>query len=425
MSKHRQAVILMSAILTLTVFAGSSSPSNAAPAQYTAKSPTEQTFQSYISFKKWSTQWQFSKGSRRHGTVVGSSNGQANVHLASSNLITGTNSEQYGRSWYKYGTLITPVITSAHPFDTAVASWNATTPKDTWIKVGIRAYRPSTGRWTKFYMMGVWSSRNDMRYNGKVFRHSVANQGDSLGTVSTDTLLLWGKANYTRYQVRLTLFTTNTSVSPHVRMLSVFTSNTYKQTRGLNLPSDHKAWGMKLNVPRRSQMVYSSGDGWCSPTSTSMVLAHWGHNVTVPYAASSTYDSTYQGNGNWPFNTGFVGSYSNMEGYVVRMSSMSQVEEWIQKGIPVEFSFAWKQGELDNAPIPSSNGHIAVIVGFTRNGDVIVNDPASSNNSSVTRVYDRNQLIHAWLRNSGGTTYIVYPRGHVIPNSMVWGSWQP
>lgn len=345
------------------------------------------------------------------------------IHLADNGLMTGNNQELYGVDNYSYGTLESSVFDSTHPFDTAISSWNAQTPENTWVQIELRAYRPTDEHWTKYYIMGIWTSRNE----GQIVRHSVASQGDSDGFVATDTLLLYGQPVYTKYQYRLTLFTTDPNVSPSVSLMSVMTSNSYRETEGLDIPSDHEAWGIDLSVPQRSQMIYpDGGEVWCSPTSTSMVLAYWGHSVPVPYAAASTYDSVYDGTGNWPFNTAWASTYG-MTAYVTRMGSMSQIEEWIKAGIPVVISLAWNNNDPDEtlpgAAIPSSGGHLMVVRGFDADGNVIANDPAFPSDDSVRVVYDRATLQKLWLEHSGGTVYLIYPKGHPIPTQNVEDSW--
>jgi hypothetical protein len=80
-------------------------------------------------------------------------------------------------------------------------------------------------------------------------------------------------------------------------------------------------------------------------------------------------------------------------------------------------SYAWKKSELDGASISSSNGHLAVIVGFDAAGNPIVNDPAEPlGNDDVQRTYDRTQLESLWLEHSGGTVYLMYPPRHAVPD---------
>ncbi len=404
-------VVALSAVLSLLLLPLS---------QVSAATGTEP----YVGFHKQTTQADFA-GSTTTGVTIGSTwDGRADVRLASSGLLP---SNKEGEKFYKvksyhYGTLVSPVFDAAHPFDTAISSWNAITPAGTWLQVELRAYRPSDAHWTKYYIMGVWASGTDT-----IERHSVNGQGDSDGTVLTDTLVLYGQPVYTKYQYRLTLFTTDTHASPSVSLMSVMTSNSYKEPDGLNITSDQTAWGINLNVPQRSQMIYKKGgEVWCSPTSTSMVLAYWGYSVPVPEAASDTWDYVYDGAGNWPFNTAWAGTFG-MEAYVTRMGSMTQIEEWIKAGVPVVISLAWNNNDpaetLPGAAITSSGGHLMVVRGFTSNGDVITNDPAFGSDDTVQHVYPRGALEHLWLEHSGGTVYLIYPRGHAVPTEGSYGSW--
>jgi len=352
-----------------------------------------------------------------NGTLLNERDGRAEIRLDPAKLRRGTNPGGKPKQYW-YGTLESAVLDVAQPFDTAIASWNGSTPKGTWLQVELRAYRTTDDHWTKYYNMGVWASGTET-----IARRSVTGQSDADGTVATDTLLLKGTARYTRYQYRVTLFTTKPQVSPSVRLLAVLTSDSARETAGLALESDREAWGRELNVPQRSQMIYKGGgEVWCSPTSTSMVLAYWGQRVPVPSAAAATYDHAYQGNGNWPFNTAWASTYG-FDAYVTRMGSFAQVEEWISAGVPVIMSYAFKPGDLPGTPIRSSAGHIMVVRGFTPEGNVIANDPAAASDGGVRIVYDRTTLERLWLKHSGGTVYLIYPRGHAIPSSHTHGSW--
>jgi hypothetical protein len=388
-------------------------PLLAAPAPVAAA-----TVQPYIGLRKFATAAQFS-GSALKGTVVESRDGRAYIRLASTGLGQGNNRALYGvSSPYWWGRLVSPVLAPARPFNRIIASWNAGTPPGTWTQVEARAYRPWDGHWTKYYNLGIWAYGT-----ATIKRHSVAGQKNADGEVATDVLALSGGAVYSRMQYRLTLFTTDRSATPSVRFLSMMTSDSSKQTAGLDIPSDRQAWGVDLAVPQRSQMLYpDGGEVWCSPTSTSMVLAYWGKSVTVPTAASRTYDYTYKGHGNWPFNTAYAASFG-LDGYVTRMASLSQVEEWISAGVPVVISIAWGQGELPGAPFASSGGHVIVVRGFTSSGNVIVNDPGFSTNAAVRVVYPRANLQKVWLKYSGGTVYLIHPKNRAIPTDKRYGSW--
>ena len=194
-------------------------------------------------------------------------------------------------------------------------------------------------------------------------------------------------------------------------------------------------WGRQLEVPARSEMVYPDwGEVWCSPASLSMVMAYWAGetgdsdlNQSVPVVAAGTYDYAYQGWGNWPFNTAYASAYG-LKATVSRFSSIEQVERWIEMGVPVVTSIAWdnRHGErqLSGAPLTWSDGHLLVIRGFDSSGNVVVNDPAGSDDSQVRRVYSRDELARAWFSGSGGVVYLVYPRGWSTPDrAYAQGSW--
>jgi len=196
-------------------------------------------------------------------------------------------------------------------------------------------------------------------------------------------------------------------------------------------------WGTNLPVPQRSQMLKKykglgyggGGEVWCSPTSTSMVMAYWSNvlgqpdlDQSVPDAAAGTYDFTYRGTGNWPFNTGYAAEFG-LRAFVTRMYSMSQIEQWIKVGVPIVISVSYKKGQLPGSPIPGTAGHLLLVRGFAENGDVITNDPAAAGDDGVQITYNRADLEHVWLHGSNGTVYVLYPEDWQTPTVDVLGSW--
>jgi hypothetical protein len=174
------------------------------------------------------------------------------------------------------------------------------------------------------------------------------------------------------------------------------------------------------------------GENWCSPTSTEMVAEYWGKkpadlswippdyvDPTIAYAARYTYDYSYEGTGNWPFNTAYAASLG-LRGHITRLHSLNELENYIARGIPVITSQSFRADELDGAGY-GTDGHIMVVIGFTKDGDVIVNDPASNSNDRVRTVYKRDQFEKIWQRTKrytadgsvaggpGGVVYIITP----------------
>src|SRR6478735_10594017 len=106
----------------------------------------------------------------------------------------------------------------------------------------------------------------------------------------------------------------------------------------------------------------------------------------VDHVARLVYDYGYHGAGNWAFNTAYPANLTG-DAFVTRLTSLREAERFIAAGIPLAASISFSRGQLSGAPISATAGHLVVIAGFTRTGDVVVNDPAASSNSTVRRVY--------------------------------------
>lgn len=310
--------------------------------------------------------------------------------------------------------LTSTVIDARINWDELVASWNAEVPDDTYLKVEVRALYIEGP--TKYYTMGLWSS-NPARYP----RESVPDQKDEDGDVSTDTLILKRPAK--RLQVRVTLGG-ELPEQPKLKFVGLCLTDTKASPTAL--PPDRAVWGRVIPVPERSQMAYPNGKVLCSPTTVSMLMSYWSHELKrpdldhdVPDIVKAIYDAKWKGTGNWPFNTAYAGSYRGMRAYVTRMSDLSEVEEWIAAGVPVGLSVC--SDRLHHRG-PGPNGHLIACVGFTADGDVVVNDPGTSHN--VRRVYPRKDIIYAWAY-SKNTVYMIYPKDWEIPKDRFghWDSW--
>ncbi|MBP2474284.1 hypothetical protein JOF53_003156 [Crossiella equi] len=312
-----------------------------------------------------------------------------------------------------------------------VASWNATTPADTWLQVEARGQ-------ANWYVLGRWASADTL-----VKRTSVPGQSDATAFVDVDTLK--AKVPLRAYQLRVTLYRVPGSRnSPNLTMAGAMASAIPDR---FTVPTSGPggAWGIELPVPRYSQNLHrgnfpeygGGGEVWCSPTSTEMVLEYWGRRPTaeqmswipqgyvdpsVAYSARFNYDYDYEGTGNWPFNTAYAASFG-LAGHITRLGSLAELESYVKRGIPVITSQSFLANELDGAGYGTS-GHIMVVVGFTKTGDVIANDPASPDNPAVRHVYKRAQFENIWQRTKryradgtvasgpGGIAYIIRPRWH-------------
>ncbi|TQJ02836.1 C39 family peptidase [Amycolatopsis cihanbeyliensis] len=337
---------------------------------------------------------------------------------------------------YEYGRWTTPRY--RHGFDATelVASWNARTPDSTWLQIEARG-RTAAGTDTAWYVLGQWAHGD-----GDIQRTTVAGQRDEHASVSVDTLVTRSGVTLRSYQLRVTLYREAGSwASPLVRGVGAMASHVPDR---FEVPTSEPgpARGIELPVPRHAQNLHrgnypeygGGGQNWCSPTSTQMVVEYWGRgpsrrelswippdyvDPTVAHAARFTYDYSYEGTGNWPFNTAYA-AHHGLRGHVTRLHSLAELEGYIARGIPVITSQSFLESELDGAGYGTA-GHIMVVVGFTEHGDVIVNDPASNSNEAVRNVYPRAQFETIWQRTKrydaegnvaggpGGIAYVIRP----------------
>ena len=181
-----------------------------------------------------------------------------------------------------------------------------------------------------------------------------------------------------------------------------------------------------LDVPRLSQMTWQEigGRGWCSPTSVVMVLSHAGTlppTTDIPRAAREVFDPAYDGTGTWPFNTAWAATHAG-RAFVTRLHDLRDAERFVDAGIPLVASVAYRPGALPGAPTRGTDGHLLVIRGFTGTGDVVTNDPAAPSERSVRRTYARGPFERAWLDGSGGTVYVVHRDDQPLPTGSR-GAW--
>jgi hypothetical protein len=323
--------------------------------------------------------------------------------------------------------LVSPDMRSDVDWDEMVVSWNADTPvPGQQLRIEARGIYPD--RTTKWYTLGVWASGADVPTVPNL-RESVRGQKDADGDVETDILVL--KRHGAAVQLRVTLNAgwsgKGDFVMPRLRYVGLcFLDSRIKPDV---LPPNKTAWGKTIDVPEKCQGDYPNGSVICSPTCTSMVLNHWSRQLKrpdlardVPEVCEGVFDPNWPGTGNWPFNTAYAGSFKGMRGYVARFTDVSEIEDWIAAGIPVVCSVSWDV--LRGKDPPSPSGHLVVCVGFTKEGDPVINDPARNpkRGRSVRTVYPRKNLVAAWAK-SKNTVYLIYPESAKTPADR-FGHWE-
>lgn len=296
-----------------------------------------------------------------------------------------------------------------------VVSWNMTAGGDKAIQIDVQ-FESGTDAKVPPQRLATWRAATN-RFSMPV----STNRASQLGYIDTDTYKLPSAQNG---KVRLFISFLDGARPEDLKFLGLSFSDS--TTHPAALEPNKRAWGKTVDVRPRSQLDFPEGARiWCSPTSTSMILDYWSQklnrpemSMTVPEVAHSVHDTVYKGTGNWPFNTAFAGSFKGMRGYVTRLTDVSELEDWIEAGIPVATSVSYNRLKGRNT---SGSGHLIVCVGFTETGDIIVNDPGTQL-SNVRRSFARDIFRQAWA-DSNNTVYIIYPENASIPPAR-FGHWE-
>jgi hypothetical protein len=347
---------------------------------------------------------------------------------------------------YDVGTWTSPWVDTSFGLTELIASWNARTPEGTWIEVDVRGKTADAAPASKDYVLGRWAEDDTWMHPT-----SLGGQADAQATVAIDTLVTLNGTRFDSYQLEVSLMReAGSTATPTVDMVGAMASNV-PATKKLEASPTTMTQDTVLPVPTYSQELHNGdfeqwdggGEAWCSPTSTSMVVGYYNTGPTagdyswvtdelgaehpdpwVDYAARHTYDYHYDGAGNWPFNTAYAGRFG-LEGFVTRLRSLTEAEQFIKNGIPLVISLSFKKSQLDGAGY-GTNGHLMTIVGFTADGDVVVNDPASHlipSDDQVRVTYDRAQLEDAWIGHTGGVAYVIHDDAHPLPAAPAEANW--
>ncbi|MEV6054938.1 peptidase C39 family protein [Streptomyces sp. NPDC052107] len=437
---------VLTAAVAVAVAGGTVPAAAAAQRPATAADDPGQAPARPIDYHSWTTyrEWRLgvAQGARavagaRPGVLIGAPAGRTDY----TDPHTGTTA-----TW-EYATWTSPVHRLTVPATEVVSSWNAHTPEGTWLQVELQGTY-SDGTETPWYVMGRWAAGDQ-----DIKRTSVDGQADGKSSIWTDTFAIDDASTglrLTSYRLRLTLYRRpGTQLTPTVWRLGAMGSDVPDR---FTVPASTPGLAQELDVPRYSQEIHKGqypqydggGEAWCSPTSSQMIVEYWGGRLTpeqlswvdptyadpqVDHAARFTYDAQYEGCGNWPFNAAYAATFEGLQGVVTRLASLTDLETLIAAGIPAITSQSFLKTELTGAGYGTS-GHLMTVIGFTADGDVIANDPASPSDDAVRRVYLRREFENIWLRTkrynasgkvvsgTGGVCYLYFP-AHPSPRQRM------
>ena len=165
---------------------------------------------------------------------------------------------------------------------------------------------------------------------------------------------------------------------------------------------------VRLSVPPLSQMETDAtiAHRICSPTCVAMVLDFWRRPVSPAALAAEMFHAGTDLYGVWPAAI-MAAARHGIAGYLLRFPDWQAAAWCLEQGLPVIASIRYESGELTNAAVPQTRGHLIVLTGI--DGDeALVNDPAAPTSQSVRRRYTIDELARVWLERTG-VGYVLFP----------------
>ncbi len=301
------------------------------------------------------------------------------------------------------------------PIETAIAftellpSWNVVAESGG-LKLMVRTRDQTTGQWSDWLYVGSWGETSD---EGKDAVDS------DYGEVKVDYLVLDQPADAFELRVVFEGHPATPAGELGLRKLVAVVSGPSAWADACYIAPPASLPGashanvqpmdeIDLNVPYRSQQVLPEAlrSRTCSPTSTSMVIAYRGVDLTTLENAERIFDAEYDIYGNWGRAVARAGELG-LDAELVRFRTWGQVRATLTAGQPIIASIRFGKGEFPSNPMSSTNGHLIVIRGLTAEGDAIVNDPAFREGGDGI-VYAADELARAWLGH-GGVGYLIGP----------------
>jgi hypothetical protein len=103
--------------------------------------------------------------------------------------------------------------------------------------------------------------------------------------------------------------------------------------------------------------------------------------------------------GVWPAAVRAAGR-RGVAGYLLRFPDWSAAAWCLEHGMPIIATVRYGAGELTDAAIPETSGHLLVLTGY-EGDEVFVNDPAAPRVDAVGRRYRLDELRRVWLERAG------------------------
>lgn len=300
------------------------------------------------------------------------------------------------------GYWITPQIATEFAATDFLPSYNPHCPPDTGVRLDLRIRDAKSGQWSPWLYLGSWG------------RTLASPEGRTIKTDNAQVLIdyLTLNAPADAYQARVTFhaFNLDPSLNPTLRRLSVhYSGPATPPIRLVAAPSIPAAFD--IPIPFRAQgapiIPKPLRPEICSPISVSMVMQYMGIDHATPDNALAIYDAEYDLFGNWGRAVAYAGQLG-LDAYLRRFRNFDDVRATLAAGQPIIASIRFRKGQCPSFVFSQSSGHLLVIRGYTEDGRLIVNDPASQEKGERA-LYTAQDMQKAWL-DHGGVAYIIRRR---------------
>ena len=144
----------------------------------------------------------------------------------------------------------------------------------------------------------------------------------------------------------------------------------------------------------------------CSPTALAMLLQAEAPSIDWLDTVARCFDPSTGAYGCWPLAIRCAAAHGRL-GAVEALPGWSTAIAVLNAGLPIVASIDFGEGELPNAPLPKTCGHLVTCYGID-GSEVLVNDPAAEDPASVGRRYELNAFSRAWF-DRRGAAYILAP----------------
>jgi hypothetical protein len=299
------------------------------------------------------------------------------------------------------GTWTSPEVTTQFAFTELIPSYNPHCPPETGLRFDVRTRDAASAKWSNWFYLGSW---------GRTLASVEREIQNDFGSVEVDTLKLARPADAYQVRIHFYAFNLNEKVNPTLRRLSVVYSGAIRDG-GLRKTSVIPVslapdFSCDIPVPFRAQgnAARPLRPEICSPTSVSMVMQYLGRDLPTEENALAIYDSEYGLFGNWARAVAWAGE-NGFDAWVTRYRNWDQVKATLAQGQPIIASIRFDKGQCPSFVLKQTDGHLIVIRGMTRQGDLIVNDPVSRDKGNGA-VYKASELAKAWFEH-GGVGYII------------------